>query len=239
MHRPWPAKSVIASLKSDQCRALLASGHPRDFAAEEVLVNQGETTRHVFVLIDGVTKVTCSSRNGRRVLLAIRSRGDLIGELASLDGSPRIATVTATGPVSAVVIAHRDFEAFLARNPEVSQAVSASIAGKFRSTTQRVVDYGAHDAPVRLARVLYRLYQDYGLRKGDRVELGIPITQPELASIIGASEAAVQKALAGLRQGGIVSTGYRTNAITSFAALAKAADIPPDEGEGDDFPPKP
>ncbi|WP_082126733.1 Crp/Fnr family transcriptional regulator [Allosalinactinospora lopnorensis] len=223
--RPWPAKSVIASLKPDQCRALLALGHLRHFAAEDVLVHQGERTRHVFVLIDGVTKVTHSSRNGRRVLLAIRSRGDLIGELASLDGSPRIATVTATGLVSAVVIAHRDFEAFLAKNPEVSQAVSASIAGKFHSTTQRVIDYSAHDVPVRLARVLYQLYQDYGLRKGDRVELGIPITPPELASIIGASEVTVQKALADLRQRRIASTGYRTNAITSFAALAETADI--------------
>ncbi|RNL85756.1 Crp/Fnr family transcriptional regulator [Halostreptopolyspora alba] len=226
--RPWPAKSVIASLASHQRRALFALGTPTEFAAEEVLVHQGETTKHVYVLIDGITKVTHSSHNGRRVLLAIRSRGDLIGEFAGLDDRPRIATVTATGPVAALALGHRDFASYMAQDPEAARAVSASVVGKFRSTTERVVDYSAHDAPVRLARVLYRLYRDHGVHQEDHVELGIPITQPELASIIGASEAAVQKALAGLRRHGIVSTGYRTTAITSLAALADAADIPAD-----------
>ncbi|MBB4935227.1 CRP-like cAMP-binding protein [Lipingzhangella halophila] len=226
--RPWPPKSAIASLTPDQRRTLFAAGLPKEFAAEEVLVHQGETTKHVYVLIDGLTKVTSSSHNGREVLLAIRSRGDLIGELAGMDDRPRVATVAATGPVLALVIGHREFEAYLARDPEAFRAVSASVVGKLRSTTERVVDYSAHEAPVRLARVLYRLYLDYGVRHDDRVELGIPITQPELASIIGASEAAVQKALAGLRRRGIVNTGYRTNAITALGALADAAELPPD-----------
>lgn len=110
--------------------------------------------------------------------------------------------------------------------------MSASAVAKFRSTTERVVDY---DAPARLARVLYRLYQDFGVRGDGRVELGIPITQPELASIIGASEAAVQMALAALRRRGILITGYRTNAIVSFAELADAAEIPADERAIADF----
>lgn len=149
--RPWPPKSAIASLTPDQRRTLFAAGLPKEFAAEEVLVHQGETTKHVYVLIDGLTKVTSSSHNGREVLLAIRSRGDLIGELAGMDDRPRVATVAATGPVLALVIGHREFEAYLARDPEAFRAVSASVVGKLRSTTERVVDYSAHEAPVRLA----------------------------------------------------------------------------------------
>lgn len=45
--RPWLPKSTIASLEPDQRNALLAAGRLRDFAAGEVLVRQGETSRHV------------------------------------------------------------------------------------------------------------------------------------------------------------------------------------------------
>lgn len=224
--RPWPARSVLAALAPEQRRELLGAGRIRHFAAEQVLLRQGERSRHVDVLVDGVTKVTSNSDNGREVLLAIRSRGDLVGELAGLDGGPRIATVTATGPVTAVVLTHQEFEAFQLRHPRAATAVSTSIANKFRSTTQRVVDYSAHDAPARLVRVLYRLFHVYGRDTGDRLELGIPITQPELASIVGASEAAVHKALADLRRRGVVTTGYRSTAIRSLAALADAGGIP-------------
>lgn len=230
MHsRPWPQASVLARFTDDERAQLFAAGRPRSFETGSVVVRQGERTRHVLVIVDGVVKVTSHSDNGRDVLLAVRSRGDLIGELASLDGRGRLATVTAAGAVSAWVLAHREFQALLARNANATQAVSASVVNKLRARTEQYIEISAHSVKVCVARVLYRWYQVYGEYNRGALELSIPISQPELAAVVGAAETSVHKALRELRNKGVITTGYRTNAVRSLEALAEEARIPATE----------
>ena len=63
-----------------------------------VLIREGDPGTAVYLLLAGSVKVTGATDEGGS-LLAIRVGGDLVGELAVLDGRPRVATVTTPGPV--------------------------------------------------------------------------------------------------------------------------------------------
>jgi CRP/FNR family cyclic AMP-dependent transcriptional regulator len=218
--RLWPPGSLLADLSDIDREALLTLGTLRQYTPGMILMAEGDQSTHLFLLVDGCVKVTASNEDGHVALLAIRVGGDLVGELSCLDGNPRSATVTVAGSLVSRRISQREFHLFLHDHPVAALAVSGSVARKLRSATRRWVDFNGRDARVRLARVLVELARSYGRPAADGVEIGISLTQPELAALIGAGEPTVHKALADLRRRGVLGVGYRKMIIKDERALA-------------------
>ncbi len=202
---------------------MLQIGLYREYASEEIVMREGDTTNFVVLLLNGWVKVTAATENGGFALLAIRHGGDLVGELAGVDSEPRSATVTAAGAVLAKVILAEAFVAFLRRQPDVHQIVTSTIATKLRSATRRRVEFGGCPVAVRVARVILELERAYGGAAGGGRSVGVSLTQPELAALVGAAEPTVHKVLRELRQRNVLDTGYRTVVIHDIGALRLAA----------------
>jgi CRP-like cAMP-binding protein len=220
----FPPGSFLAKLPERSRAGLLGLGTLREYAPGKVLLREGETTAHVFVLVAGLVKVTAATPEGHLALLAIRTAGELIGELASMDGQPRVATVTCAGRVRARLVTQAEFRRFLAAHADVALAVGSSVAGKLRWATRRRVDFGSREVRIRLARVLLELAAAYGTPGRGGVEIGVDLTQPELAALVGAAEPTVHRALAGFRHAGVVGTGYRRITVADRARLEVIAD---------------
>lgn len=218
---PLPGSSFLAGLPTSARSAIMALGTTKDYAPGTILLREGARGSHVLVLVKGLVKVTATSPEGHLSLLAIRTAGDLVGELASMDNEPRIATVTAAGPVRARVVGQAEFQHYLARHPDVARAVSSSMAAKLRWATRRRIDFGTHEVPVRLARVLVELAATYGTEHG---EIGVLLSQPELAALVGAAEPTVHRVLAHLRKQKVIATGYRRVIVHDLARLEAIAD---------------
>lgn len=219
----WPPSSLLGGLADGQCDQLLTLGTRVRYEADRVLLRESDRSSFVLLLLDGVVKVTGRTHDGRDALLTVRMGGDLVGEFAAVDGLPRSATITTCGPVVARSATRGEFLACLGRNPAIAHAVNASIVTKMRNANAHRIDFTGCDAPTRLARALHQLAMTYGERAGAGVVIRWPLTQPELAALAGAAEPTVHKALRGLRQIGVVSTGYRTIKIDDLARLGKIA----------------
>ncbi len=220
----WPAASVLGRIPADARTEILQLGSYREYASEETVLREGDETDFVVVLLNGWAKVTAATENGGFALLAIRHGGDLIGELAGLDSEPRLATVTSVGAVVAKVIRADVFVAFLRRHPDAHQVVSSTIGAKLRSATRRRVEFGGCSVAVRVARVILELERAYGGAAPDGGRsVGVSLTQPELAALVGAAEPTVHKVLRDLRRRGVLATGYRTVEIQDIEALRAAA----------------
>lgn len=222
----WVAGTLLATLPGPVAAELAELGTGRVFAPGSVLLYQGELSAHVYLLLDGVVKVTATTQEGGFALLAIRAAGDLVGELAGLDGQPRSATVTAAGTVATRVITQSAFNDFLNRHADVGVALGRSVAGKLRWATRRRIDFGGCEVRVRLARVLVELAAAYGDRVPAGIRIGVPLTQPELAALVGAAEPTVHQALAMFRRSGVIETGYRSTTVLDLSALCSVAAQP-------------
>lgn len=217
--RDWPPSSLLGRLGPADRDHLLARGARVPYPADQVLMREAERTDHVLVLLHGLVKVTGHADDDREALLAVRMRGDLLGELAALDGQPRSATVTTCGPVVTRTVTRADFLACLRDRPRIAHAVNQSVVAKLRAANTHRVNFIGCDAATRLARVLHHLAMTYGERDGDSAVIRWPITQPELATLAGASEPSVQKALRRLREEGVVTTGYRSVRVDGLDRL--------------------
>lgn len=223
MRRPtgWSANSLLSALSRATTAELLTLGTHTEFEPGRVLVRENESSTHVYVLLDGCVKVTATTPEGGFALLSIRAGGELVGELACLDGQPRSATVTAVNRVRARVLSQATFQNFLAHHPDAAVAISRSVGAKLRWATRRRIDFSGSRVRVRLARVLIELAPTYGWPTAEGIE--IPLSQPELAAAVGAREPSVHKVLTGLRRDGLISTGYGRITLLDLPRLREVA----------------
>jgi CRP-like cAMP-binding protein len=91
--------------------------------AGKVLCKEGEVGQEFFVIIDGEVEVT---KDGKRV--ATRAAGEFFGEIALLEATRRMATVTAQTPLRFFVLTRRDFRQLIRDNPGVERKVLQAVA---------------------------------------------------------------------------------------------------------------
>lgn len=218
-----PVTSLLGCLDDHDRSALAALGAPRAYAPGATVFREGDQRHDVFLLLSGCVKVFAETGDGRAMLLAIRAAGELVGELSALDDGPRSATVIAARPVAALVIAPAAFRGFLRDHRTAEIAIRASLVAKLRQATRFRADMGGARVPVRLARVLQRLATDHGRTGTGGILIDVPLSQAEIAALVGAAEPSVRRSLAELRRTNVVTTGYRRLVVADMARLGSLA----------------
>ncbi|WP_406369594.1 Crp/Fnr family transcriptional regulator [Streptomyces sp. NBC_00647] len=221
----WPARSLLGVLSPSARQDLLGLGTEVRFDAGAVLLREGDSHQHIYLLVSGFTKVTATVENGETSLLAVRAAGDTVGEMAAMTGAPRSATVTACGPLTARVSRRDELRALLEDRPVISMALTGMVADRLRWANRRRLDFRGYPAKVRLARLLVELAESYGSFGAGGVEIGCRLTQPELATMVGAAETTIHKVLRELRADRLLETGYRSTIIRDLPRLERLADL--------------
>lgn len=217
----WPPTGLLGRLGEADRATLLRTGHAVVYPAGQTLIREADSSDFALLLLGGTVKVTAHAQDGREALLAVRMAGDLVGELAGMDGQPRVGTVTACGRVWARYILRSELLECMRLHPAVGLSLSASVVAKLRTATGRIVDFTGCDVLGRLARILHHLAATYGLP--GRNEAQLPLSQPEMATLVGAADSSIHKALRSLRQSGVIATGYRRITILDLRQLARIA----------------
>lgn len=161
-------------------------------------------------------------------MLAIRGPGDVVGEMAAMDNSPRSATVTACEEISACIVEKDDLQAFLLRHPEAAMTLTETMSQRLRWANRRRAELGGLEVKVRLARILSELARSYGHRTHRKVFIRVPLSQSELAALTGARVHSIHKALRDLSADGLVETGYRHITVQDMPRLLMSAGLPPE-----------
>lgn len=219
----WAPGSFLTLLTVAERDELLGLGTTRRVPGGRHLLVEGRQDTQVEVLRQGHVKIT-TTVGGMSRLLAIRLPGDLVGELAAFTGNGRIATVTTCGDVVSTVIRQAEFLHFVGRHPHVAAQVTASVGRKLRWANERRSEFSAFPVHVRLGRVLLDIATSCGEAVGDGLLIRVELSQTELASLIGAREDTVQRALRDLRREGLVRTGYRRITVLDATALRALTD---------------
>ncbi|WP_255954677.1 Crp/Fnr family transcriptional regulator [Streptomyces odontomachi] len=219
----WPAASFVADLDPVLRREVLRLGAERRYARGDVLLRQGDSGRSVMVLIDGLTKVSSLSASGDELLLSLRTRGDLLGELGFVTGSPRSALVVAATSVRARVIPAAGFAAFLRQHPEQAMRVSAVVARKLQRANERRAEYQSMTAKKRVAAVLVDVIEMIGDETDAGPRIGPELTQADLASLAVVSLRTVEQLLQDFEQERLLERRRRYLIITGAARLREIA----------------
>jgi len=206
---------------ADQVR-LSEIGRLARYRSGAVICSEGEPATHVFVLMSGWVKVTSVTREGNESVLALRGEGDIIGEIGEISGY-RTATVQAVGTVQSLLVPHEKFSEFLEAYPGAGRTYRRVMTQRWADANMTLLSRSTTTGAQRLAGQLLDLAERHGTGSADQVTIDMPLSQDELASLVGTSRSTLTRALAGWRRRGFIQTGYRKIAITDMAGLRRIA----------------
>lgn len=132
-------------LSDEQCRTLERYVTLRDFDGGEMLFEQGDTERAMYMIRKGVADISVTDAvDHRQHRVSTASRGTVLGEVALLDGKPRSASAMATSPITAYVLTYESFQRLLDEEPAIAvrllSGVSEILAERLRRASGLIVE---------------------------------------------------------------------------------------------------
>lgn len=147
------------------------------------------------VIVEGAVRITSMSPNGRELLFNLVGDGEMLGEIAVLDGGLRTAEAVAQSDCILAVIERRDLLALVAASPSAALYLINCLCKRLRFVTDHLEGVMFLDVEARLARALRRMGGDQEKMK---------LTQRDLGQSIGISRETVNQVLGDWRYRRIV-----------------------------------
>jgi CRP/FNR family transcriptional regulator, cyclic AMP receptor protein len=213
--------TFLDRLSEPDRRDLLAAGRPLRLRPGATTLIEGQLSGQVILILGGHVRAWTTAEDGHEALLAVRRPGDIVGELAALDGQPHSATVSALEPVEARVIAASAFRDYLATHSSAAFAVLELLTERLRDADRKRAEFGFMDATGRVAARLAELAEHHGHASDRGVRIELALSQEELASWVSASREAVSRALRLFRERGWIATERRCITVFDLDALRR------------------
>ena len=212
---------LLRGLAEQDLTRLAVRARRRTYRRGEVIFHQGDPGDAVHLIQRGRVKIALGAESGEEAVVAILGPSDCFGELALLDGEPRSATVEALEPVETVSLGRDDFLQFLQANPPAMERLLRALAATVRGTNGELADLVFLDLHGRLVNKLLDLAADHGRPVDGAIEIELPMTQEDLAAMIGATRASVNKLLGWYEDRGAIQRRGRRIAIFDQDRLRK------------------
>jgi CRP/FNR family cyclic AMP-dependent transcriptional regulator len=216
---------LFARLGDNEIDAVLAHSMVRRHAEGEQIFAKGDPGNSMMAVLRGRVSITAPSADGRQVVLTTMRDGDVLGEIALLDGRERTADATAAAECELLVVPRQSLLSLLDRHPELCIDFLVLLCERLRTTNEQVEDLAFLELEARLAKALLRLAEENGGGgsgggvRHDR-PVGLKISQRALGEIVGGSRESVNKHLQDWKRAGIIAIEKGSIVIRDPDALA-------------------
>lgn len=223
MQPSGPKRGFWDLLPLEDRRALWSLGQDKEYPPGATLCVEGDPATHVFILLDGWVKIISVTEDGHESVDALRGAGDVVGETAGETNGVRTATMRAVVTVHALIVGFDRFSSFLDTYLGGSRAYRSALVDRWRNTETTLRMRAATNGAQRLAGLLVGLADRVGGQAEGVIEIALPLSQDELASLAGTSRATVARALSNWRTRGLIRTGQRRITLTDVPGLRRVA----------------
>jgi CRP/FNR family cyclic AMP-dependent transcriptional regulator len=169
----------------------------RSFAKGAVVINEGDVSDCLYILVSGKAVALRSDASGRQLVVNRFGPWDYFGEMSFFDRSARCATVMTKERCEVMMIARSDFLGFVDQHKEILWNVINALLAKIRKATEQIESRAFLDVYGRLARFLIENQDANGVIKEK-------FTQQELADMVGSSRETISRIFNELVEGGYI-----------------------------------
>jgi CRP-like cAMP-binding protein len=201
-------------LSEEDLAFLLPTCTVRTLRRGDLLFEEGDDCSELFVVSSGLVAISKKSIDGRESVVALMERGELFGEMGMLDGLGRSAEARALEPSEIIAIPYAPVRQLFEDRPALLWGTTAMLVGRLRAMDEALADSVFLDVTGRTAKRLLEL-------AGEADEFYLPVTQEELAGMVGASRERVNKAISSFIRLGWLEQSDRQYRIVNRERLAQ------------------
>lgn len=216
--------SLFSSLEDRELDALVATTTTKRVKAKETLFRRGDPGNQLYGILSGSLKVMTTGIDAKDVMFNLMGPGEVLGEIALLDGKERSATVIAVEATELMTLDRRELFPFLEKHPRAAIGLATVLASRVRRLSERAEDRQTMPLPGRIAKRLLALAESHGKHPivGGPVEVRLP--QQDLADLVGTTRESVNKQLRIWEEAGVVELGRGRVVLKSTEALEAVLD---------------
>jgi len=196
---------LFGPLEEADRKAVAQEMRETSFDGGQAIFARGDAGRDIYLVTGGRVRLSVLTAEGRELSFAHAEAGQIFGEIAVLDGGVRTADATAVSKVTAMTLSKGGLTRLIEQRAVVREAVIKFLCNRVREADHQLEGIALYPIEVRLARFFLAAAKQKGeLKPGARIVIDLPISQSELALLIGASRPKVNAALALLEDGGAI-----------------------------------
>jgi CRP/FNR family cyclic AMP-dependent transcriptional regulator len=199
---------LIDALDDAQRRLLEETTRMQEVRRGQRIYQPGDASEHMFLVKAGTIRIAAFDPSNREVLLGFRHPGDVFGELALLDDSPR--DLAKAHEDSLICALRRDVVVRLAReSPDVAFRVLTIMGRRIRQFRGRIEQLSYKSAAARIARALMDLADEHGVQDARGTVIAFKLSQGDLASLVGLTRETINAVLHRWQKKGVVEVDRR------------------------------
>ena len=203
---------LFGELPEDVLEDIVDETHDRDLQRGDIIFREDDPPDELYIVLSGRIAIVNKSIDGRESMVALMEPGDLFGEMGLFDGKGRSAQARALEDSVVTCIPYQPIRSLYEETPIYLWQVIQMLAGRLRNMDEALADSVFLDVTGRTAKKLLEL-------AGESEEFSLPITQEELAGMVGASRERVNKAIAAFVRLGWIEQMDRSYRITNREQL--------------------
>jgi CRP/FNR family cyclic AMP-dependent transcriptional regulator len=191
------------------------------YEAGEMLFAEKEESAGVFVVREGIVRLSMNSGDGKRLSLRVARAGEVLGLTSALFGMKCETTAETLSTAKITHVSGNEFREFLRRNPEVNKLVTEEISQQYAMACEQLRTVGlSSSAPEKLARLLLDMSEN-GQTTESGTRFRFMLTHEQIGEFIGASRETVTRTLGTFKHRRLVALNGSTVTIPSRSALQK------------------
>lgn len=194
---------LFALLTASQGELVADSVVKRRYKRGEIVVEQGQKTNTLYIILTGRVRVITSDKRGREVILATLQPGDYIGEMSLIDNQAHSATVRAEIQTDMLTLGRAEFARCLPENSSMSYAIMRGLVQRLRQADRKIESLALMDVYGRVARALLEFASPD--REG-LMTIRDRISRQDIAKMVGASREMVSRVMKDLEERGFIET---------------------------------
>ena len=207
----WLGRTLLFDgLDAADLERLAAIVRETTLGPNNTLFDQGDEPDGLYFIVAGIIRIYLTAEDGREATINLLEDGEVIGEIALLDGLPRSAGAAALTETKLIFIPREPFMSVLASSTTLAKQIILTLCERLRAANAQVDQAIFHDLRHRLLVLLRQLAVLHGTVDRDMAVFDLDLTQGSLAQMLGASREAVNKQLRSLaKEGRIEIEGHR------------------------------
>ncbi len=215
---------ILEPLHPQEVRALASScSVSRLERGETMFVDPEAHAERTILLLAGRARVCEERPHSRTLTVSVAEAGSVV-ETTGLAPRPRGLTIEAVMPSVLCFVGRENFEGLLRRNPEVGLRLLGVLGERIVVLEERLMDLAHKEVTARLAGTIVRLVDSEGVVTPQCRKILTSYTHQQLASMIGSNRESTTRALARLRDDGLIDVRKRCIHVTDMAGLGRVAD---------------
>jgi len=210
---------LFSGLNDDELAEIAAFTLERKYQKGRIIFVEEEPGEAIYFLKSGLIKVSKQDGEGREHTLHYVNPGDVFAEVVLFDAGGYPATAEVVEDAEIGLIRNRDMDRALIKNPGMTLEMLKIMARRLRNAQRQIMELALKDTTRRLAGLLLKLAEEHGVLRNNGVLISLPLTNQELANLVGTSRETVNRILSEFRRRKAITIVKQEGIVVNRAKL--------------------